>query len=245
MSKCVVVFQPSLKSVEVEVGTILMDVAHLAGVEVPFPCGGQGRCGGCKVRVEHGSVDQPHTVYLSPEELKEGYVQACQARITGDAVIFVQPKTRVERAVSDERTRVEIRLPFQGDWQGKSNIRKVLLDLAPPSLADQTSDVERVKRELAARHGIEDVTLDLSVLRKLSRSLRQADWTVTAVVDLVPCGLGDHASPRLIDVLPGDCRGTSLGVAVDIGTTTNVVYLVDLLSGDVIDAATAYNGQIP
>ena len=245
MGKCVVVFQPSLKSVEVEVGTVLMDAANQAGVEIPFPCGGQGRCGGCRVRVEHGSVDRPQTVYLSPEEVKEGYVQACQARVTGDAVIFVPPKATVERAVSAERTRVEIELPFQGDWQGKPTIRKVLLHLPPPSLADQTGDVERVKRELATRHGIEDVTLGLSLLRKLSRSLRQSDWRVTAVVDVVPGGLGDRACPRLIDVLPGDCTDTSLGVAVDIGTTTNVVYLVDLLTGQVIDAATAYNGQIP
>jgi len=64
-------------------------------------------------------------------------------------------------------------LPFQGDWQGKPTLCKVLLELAPPSLADQTSDMERVKRELATRHGIEDVTLPLSVLRKLGRSLRQ------------------------------------------------------------------------
>ena len=36
----------------------------------------------------------------------------------------------------------------------------------------------------------------------------------------------------------------SLGVALDIGTTSNVVYLVDLLSGQVLARAVDYNGQI-
>jgi uncharacterized 2Fe-2S/4Fe-4S cluster protein (DUF4445 family) len=33
-------------------------------------------------------------------------------------------------------------------------------------------------------------------------------------------------------------------VAIDIGTTSNVIYLVDLIEGKVIDRASAYNGQI-
>jgi len=243
MSKCVVVFQPSIKSVEVEVGTTLMDAANQAGVEIPYPCGGQGRCGGCKVRVELGSVDQPYTTYLSSEEVEEGYVLACQATVKGDTVIFVPPRMRIERAVS-ARAQAEVRLPVECDWRGKPTVRKVFLDLVPPSLVDQTSDAERMKRELARQYGIENVALDLFVLRKLGRLLRQADWKVTAVVDVVAGRPGDPVFPRLIDVLPGDRTDTSLGVAVDIGTTTNVVYLVDLLSGEVIDSASAYNGQI-
>jgi uncharacterized 2Fe-2S/4Fe-4S cluster protein (DUF4445 family) len=50
--------------------------------------------------------------------------------------------------------------------------------------------------------------------------------------------------PRLVDIVPGDGTASSWGVAVDIGTTSNVVYLVDLLSGRVVDTASDYNGQI-
>lgn len=244
MGKCVVVFEPSGKSVEVEAGTLLMDAANQAGVEIPYPCGGQGRCGGCRVQVEHGAVEQPRTAYLSPKEVGEGYVQACQATIEGDAVIFVPPITRIERVVSAERGRAEISLPIECDWRGRPTIQKAFLDISPPSLSDQTSDIERIKRELVTQWGIEDITFNLPVLRKLSRLLRQADWKVTAVLDVFPGVHGDHASPRLIDLLPGDCTDSLLGVAVDIGTTTNVVYLVDLLSSRVIDTASAYNGQI-
>ena len=43
------------------------------------------------------------------------------------------------------------------------------------------------------------------------------------------------------------CRATRrqpVGAALDIGTTSNVVYLVDLLSGKVVAQAADYNGQI-
>jgi len=243
VSKCVVAFEPLGKSVEVEIGTVLLDAARKADLEIPIPCGGQGRCGRCKVLVEHGVVDQPSTVYLSAEELEQGYVQACQAVVEGNAVIFIPPRAVIERVVSVEKAPEEVTLPVQCDWRGEPTISKLFLDIEPPSLADQTSDLERLKRELAKRYGIDDITVNLPLLRRIAPTLRQADWKVTTVLDVGHWGLEDHVPPRLIDLVPGDRTDRSLGVAVDIGTTTNVVYLVDLLSGKVIDIASAYNGQ--
>ncbi len=241
MGKYVVVFEPSGRSVEVEAGTLIADAASRAGLEMPLPCGGQGRCGRCKVLVKHGPVKQPHTAYLSPEELEQGYVQACQATIQGDVVVFIPPKAKIKRVVSVERAPEEVVLPVRCDWRREPTVRKLFLDIEPPSLADQTSDFERLKRELFKQHGIQDeVSVSLPLLRKMASTLRQADWKVTAVLDM---GMVDHAPLRLIDLLPGDQTGSSFGVAVDIGTTTNVVYLVDLLSGKVVDIASAYNGQ--
>jgi uncharacterized 2Fe-2S/4Fe-4S cluster protein (DUF4445 family) len=51
----------------------------------------------------------------------------------------------------------------------------------------------------------------------------------------------------LIDLLPGvevPPTGGVYGLAIDVGTTTVTVYLVDLLTGQVVDTAAEYNGQI-
>jgi len=143
MSKCVVAFEPSGKSVQVEIGTVLIDAARKADLEIPIPCGGQGRCGRCKVLVEHGTVDQPPTIYLSAEELEQGYVQACQAVVEGDVVIFIPPTLKIERVVSVEKAPEEITLPIQCDWRGEPTISKFFLDIKPPSLADQTGRCQR------------------------------------------------------------------------------------------------------
>ncbi len=52
------------------------------------------------------------------------------------------------------------------------------LTIEPPSLADNTSDLDRLRRELARQYGIEDVRAELPLLRDLGRRLREADWRV-------------------------------------------------------------------
>jgi uncharacterized 2Fe-2S/4Fe-4S cluster protein (DUF4445 family) len=99
-------------------------------------------------------------------------------------------------------------------------------------------------RELSLKHDIANITADLAMLRTLSRDLRDAEWDVTAVLDMGDPLLNPCAQPRLIDLLPGDQTRRCYGVAIDIGTTSNVVYLVDLRRGKVIDRASAYNAQI-
>ena len=51
-------------------------------------------------------------------------------------------------------------------------------------------------------------------------------------------------SPRLVDLRPGDATAQTLGLAIDIGTTSVVVYLADLVTGQTLDHASAYNEQI-
>jgi ferredoxin len=46
----IVVFKPSGQVVEVQIGTLLSDAAVEAGLSLNLPCGGQGRCGRCRVK---------------------------------------------------------------------------------------------------------------------------------------------------------------------------------------------------
>lgn len=65
---------------EAERGAPLQD--FLFGVGVEFPCGGRGRCKGCKIKVVAGSlcVTDEDQARLSPAELAEGWRLACRAR---------------------------------------------------------------------------------------------------------------------------------------------------------------------
>jgi uncharacterized 2Fe-2S/4Fe-4S cluster protein (DUF4445 family) len=68
-------------------------------------------------------------------------------------------------------------------------------------------------------------------------------WEVTAVVSLDSWDLPD-GPPQLLALLPGDQTDRNLAAAVDVGTTTITVWLVDLESGEVVAQASDYNGQI-
>jgi uncharacterized 2Fe-2S/4Fe-4S cluster protein (DUF4445 family) len=193
--------------------------------------------------VEEGSVSQRPNVHLDADEVAEGWVLACQAEIEGDAVVFVPPQEKVERRIS-ERSGKRAIPTVSCDFADDPTLRQVCVEVSPPSLQDNTNDLDRLKRDLGKQFGWRDISIDLAVLSKLAGTLRQGGWTATAVLDFSRHAPDGGSPPRLIEILPGDQTGTSLGVAVDIGTTGNVVYLVDLKSGEVLERAADYNGQI-
>jgi uncharacterized 2Fe-2S/4Fe-4S cluster protein (DUF4445 family) len=240
---CNVVFQPEERTVAVRVGTLVTEAARQAGLDLNMPCGGQGRCGRCAVIVQDGTVRRRSTLRLSQADLAAGYALACQTVIEGDTVVLIPPQERIERRLTTDKTAARIALPFPYDAGRDQPLRKLVVTLPPPSYADNTDDWSRLQKELATRHGLRHVITSLPVLRKLGKALRDGDWQVTVVVELDtwdrPAG-----RPRIVDVLPGIQMDTFYGLAIDIGTTSNVVYLVDLLTGEVVDQAADYNAQI-
>ncbi|MBI5302972.1 MAG: DUF4445 domain-containing protein [Chloroflexi bacterium] len=217
---------------------MISDAAQQAGIDINVPCGGQGRCGRCAVVVERGNARRRSTMRLSASDLEAGYALACQTVVEGDLQVFVPPQEEITRHLTTEKTAAKISVPFEYDWREHQTVGKYFLELEPPSLADNTDDVSRLSRELTRRFNIRDLCVPLPVLRNLARTLREAEWRVTVVVDRS----GDE--PRLVDVQPGDQSFSLYGAAVDIGTTTVTLYLVDLFTGEVVETAADYNGQI-
>lgn len=78
---------PLGKILEVEPGTALQDALFEYGVE--FPCGGRGRCRGCRVKVLQGSlpVTPEQARVLTPTELAEGWRLACQSKAESALVL--------------------------------------------------------------------------------------------------------------------------------------------------------------
>lgn len=113
--------------------------------------------------------------------------------------------------------------------------RKIYLELEPPSLSDNQADVDRVLEGLRRNYG--SVSVPLRLMNQVSDVLRRSDWQVTVTL----AHYGENW--RVIDVEPGDQTKRQYGLAVDIGTTTVVGYLVDLTTGETLGTAADYNGQ--
>ena len=71
-------------------------------------------------------------------------------------------------------------------------------------------------------------------------------WRITTLLDAHVELDGKRSQERLIDLLPGHIPESEplWGVAIDIGTTTVSVWLVDLITGKVAAQVAEYNGQI-
>lgn len=78
---------PLGKTIMVKQGTPLQDVLFAQGVE--FPCGGRGRCRGCRIKVLAGElpVSGDEARVLSETELAAGWRLACRAKADADLKI--------------------------------------------------------------------------------------------------------------------------------------------------------------
>jgi uncharacterized 2Fe-2S/4Fe-4S cluster protein (DUF4445 family) len=212
------------RPVRVPLGVTLFDAASWNGIAIDSTCGGHGTCKKCRIRFK---ADPPAPTSLDTraytgEEIRDGWRLACRTAATTDADVEVPPLTTRPKAATVGVGRQVILRPA---------VRKRFLELAEPSLADQATDLERV---LAAIADLAEKA-DLAVLRTLGRTLRDADFKVTAVV----------SDDTLIAVEPGDTTRRAFGLAFDLGTTTVVATLLDLSTGTPVSVASMLNKQQP
>ena len=143
-----VTFLPQGLKAQVPVGTTILEAAAQVGLDIPAPCGGQGRCGRCKVQVQEGAVDQPLNAHLKPEARAEGYVLACQARLLESATVMLPESLALERVVSSLGAADYRALIPTCDWRNDPTLRIFEVTCDPPSLADNTNDLDRLRHTL-------------------------------------------------------------------------------------------------
>ena len=113
---------------------------------------------------------------------------------------------------------------------------KVFLQLKMPTEEVPISDEKRIRLALETL-GYEHVNIPLSVMRRLYPLCRDAGFDVT--VSLVR----REMDWTMVNVEAGDTTKHHYGLAVDYGSTTIVMELVNMNSGAVIDQVKAVNGQ--
>jgi uncharacterized 2Fe-2S/4Fe-4S cluster protein (DUF4445 family) len=233
-----VVIQPPGLTLEAPTGALVAEAIQQAGLEIAQPCGGQGRCGRCAVLVE-GGARRRSSLRLSPEDLQTGYALACQTVIEGDLTITIPEQEKIERRLATDKAAARIGLPFpySSDLQG---IHAFRLSLPEPNLQDNLDDLTRLQKGLELA-GYPRVEIPLGMVRRMGAALRQAEWTPWVALETRSWSRPDGPS-RLLDLRPEPIE--PLGLAIDIGTTTVSLHLVNLSSGEVIETAAEYNGQI-
>jgi len=238
-------FDIASEPVSVPNGTLITEAAQQAGVDINQPCGGQGRCGRCAVKVEKGKVRRRSTLRISSEDVAAGYALACQTIIEGDVEITVPPQEKIQRRLTTDRTVGDVTVPDGYDPHTAQTIRRMNVTLSPPSMEDQTDDWSRLQTAIRKQSGATELRVSLHVLRKLGNVLREEDWRVTAILNSGTWDCPD-CPVQLLDLLPGHTADDAplWGAAVDIGTTTVSVWLVDLHTGKVKAQVAEYNQQI-
>jgi uncharacterized 2Fe-2S/4Fe-4S cluster protein (DUF4445 family) len=139
---------PLGRRLQVAPETSLQEVLFAQGVE--FPCGGRGKCKGCRVKVLAGSlpVTSEDERLLTPQELAAGWRLSCRAKVRGELKLEL---AQWEASILSDETRFDF---HPQDGLG------VAVDLGTTTVAAQLLDLRtgavlgvRLGLNVQAQHG--------------------------------------------------------------------------------------------
>jgi uncharacterized 2Fe-2S/4Fe-4S cluster protein (DUF4445 family) len=117
-------------------------------------------------------------------------------------------------------------------------IVKVRPGLTAPSLKDNRGDVDRLLGGLRKALDGGHVSIDSRFYRMIPSTLRECGYEVQAVLYR-----GPHAW-HLVALFPSEMDDFVYGLAVDVGTSTVVIQLLDLINGEIKDETSFLNPQM-
>ena len=192
---------PQGTTLHVPRGTPLQEILFEYGVE--FPCGGHGRCKGCRVRILSG--DAPWTPgeeeVLSPAELADGWRLACRSRASGDVTLEIR---QWEAAILADHSSFEFR---PGEGLG------IAVDLGTTTLAAQLLDFA-TGDVLAVRTGLNpQAAYGGDVMSRIQYALSPGGQP--RLEKLIRSGIGD----LILGLLEAAGRGREIRDVVIVGNT--------------------------
>jgi len=254
MEEFTITFLPEKRSISIDKGIDLLTASIKAGLHIYNSCGGEGVCGRCKVIVKKGKYITEHSGRISEKERKKGYVLACRTTPKSDMKVLIPEESRLgdieiltesakekrlaglyspAEEIEEEKYKKDTKVFKHGPLS-----TKLFLKLPLPSMDDNVADTERLFREIRKDKDIPVMQMGLANIKKLPRLLRESDWKITTT-------LGNrNGTTEIVLIEPGDRSENNIGIALDIGTTTIVAYIVDLKSQKVLGARASYNPQV-
>ena len=233
--------------IECNAGDNLLELARRANVAIDAPCSGNGSCGKCRVKLIEGQLDSFKSRHISDEEYNAGWRLSCNAKVLTDCTVWVPDiasayQSRMKTADLSSPKEIAIFEDCQADLKASgieftNSFRSVVITMAEPTLDDTMPDIERFTWAVQESLGVANVKTPFAVMVRLATTLRQFNWNVCVKGKLE----GDTF--RVMEVCdPADA--TIVGCAIDIGTTTVTMVLVDLENGKILAKGSSGNGQI-
>ena len=241
-------FKSHNKEVYCNKGDNLLELARKEGIFIDAPCNGSVSCGKCKLKLLNGNVDTEKTLHLKDEEWQQGYILACNTKVIEDIDIEVPSKLSssmygMKIEGSDKTKDKEIfnrarQLIEDNDFKFNTNIEKLYIELEHPTIDDNISDIDRIERYIRNNLGYEEIDFTIELLRKVPTIIREDDFKVTITY------IKNENKLTMLNIESGNTEGELYGIAIDIGTTSVVVCLVNLSTNEVIEKDSSGNAQI-
>ncbi|MCH9780867.1 MAG: ASKHA domain-containing protein [Alphaproteobacteria bacterium] len=248
-----VVFTPSGLRGRAKHNETVLDVARRFGVDLDSICGGRGICGRCQILPTQGKFPK-HGIESTLESLSEesatearyrrvrgmgeGFRLGCSTQIRGDVVLDVHPEFRVHRSLVRKKTTVRdvVRDPAVELYYCVIE-RPVFNEDTPMGIWEACRHALFQQWELG--DNIAEITIDIVLAARLLSVLETGDYKVTFAIHSPDA----HSTPHVIAAWPG-FHADVFGIAIDIGSTSISLNLLNLSKGEIVDSSGAMNPQI-
>lgn len=215
------------KTVTAKKGILLSDIIIETGIDLSLYCNKRGLCGKCFVEIVKGPLPPlgaHEKAFLKSKHMSKHYRLACQFKIMEDTEIKIPGDSILKKTTVLE---TGIQFPLEVI----PTVKKYYLELQKPDMQHPYSSMELIQTYFRKK----DLDISLGVLKKLPNFLEKNNYKITLVV---------YKDKEIMAVESGDTTDKNFGLAVDIGTTTLVVELVNMNTGEKIDSETSNNSQI-
>ena len=217
-------------SMEVPVGTSVLEAEIRAGLVPDAPCGGLGICGKCLVKVDGKPV------------------LACQTKVEKDCRVEIPGKKKKGKILGEGFSR---KVNFQPELQVKT------VRLEKPETGEKRSEWARLLEAVyenpeteKASHTIQrNIKTDIEIAGSLyKKRISEAEWNVIyiddEILDLQPCFASQDASKERQEDNYKGVHPLLFTASIDLGTTTIVGYLLDGRTGETLAVESRMNPQM-
>ncbi|RKY00629.1 MAG: hypothetical protein DRP55_05445 [Spirochaetes bacterium] len=228
-----ITFKPSGLSYMADTGMTIFEIANKLDIAIRSECGGKGFCGKCKVLAEPDSnlspVSEAELNLIGSEEIAKGFRLACQSKVLGPVTVTIPDVEIVSQEIIGKTD-------IKGSFSVDPMVERLILDksiFADHQDKDDYHDVvEKISDKIFNSTGKKVFFKEIYAIRDLAQpSIYNS--TISAVY---------HKKRGITAIVKGE-NESSLGIAIDIGTTTVAVYLCDIKKGIILTSFGSTNPQ--
>lgn len=206
---------------------ILADRIQQAGIDLNLSCNKRGLCGKCFVEIVKGHIPRPkekELAFIQQKKLPDNFRLSCQYQVKNDLVLRIPEDSLLQKVAVLETG-------FRRSVAVNPAVKKYLLQMKRPTIESTLSLLDLVQLQFEKHY----FPVSLDIFEDLAYIIEENDFKTTAIVYDESEFLG-FEKPETID--------KNFGLAIDLGTTTLVVELVDLTTGKTVDVLTGLNSQV-
>lgn len=233
MNKLTVYYKSKIEEISFNKEALIDDLLKDLSISIDRPCGGEGGCGKCLIKIVKGNYSFVKSNYLLNQELlDEGYALSCQTKILGDCTVNLMDN---DNPLTLENPTV---VSDNNDYPIHPLTKRYFLDLSNQKNDNCPSDYDRIIDRLDKLiDGGSNYIAGLSFIKKVPSVIREKQGEITVEVR--------QSAERvdLIDLWPSNQMKNHYGIACDLGTTTIALSLVDLSNGNIISKVSGINQQ--